>query len=772
MRFRFSAWITAIATAALTVFLFVTLVPMSGYRVVFSPYIFGLMAGVVSMAVLIAMIIRTRARNATAVWFVAIALTSLLWSASLILFAWSATPETAQFWQHLLGLFWVPIPIYMFLLVVSYIDDDGLIGHPVLWISLPIVMGILVYVIGYGDQLYYREPHDAVQYYWGIESALGRYSDLVFAWLGTVSILALVMLIIAYRKTSNVLKKKQTAIFILAVGQFIAGGVVFDIFYYYLTLEVPGLFMLPPMTFVYTALMAIIIGYGIIRYGVFKVNPASLSGTILENLLEAVVAVNNDLEIEFTNKGTNMITGFQEETLKGQHISMLFDTHIFQQIKDKLQAGSEYFVLDDTTVKHNTGALIPITLSVGSVYDERKGKAGSIFVFANISELKRKTIELEEEKASVEEKVKERTKELSEERARLSASINSLRLGYLMTGIQNEIVVMNPSARTLLAKLAELQQIPVPERWDTASVQKVLGNDVHIDSAAGKESEYTSKHIELKEVRVAERFLYVFISPVTRNNEAIGRVVLFEDITDERALKRSKEEFFTIASHELRTPLTKIHGSVEVIRDVYKTSITSEDALKMLQEIESSSSHLIDIINIIIEITELEQGKVKLMPEPFDIREVCQHVLKDVQARLGKEAVEARFETELQDTQVVADKNKTEQIIRSFVSNAFKFTEEGSVTLRLERDNDYFVVRITDTGKGIEDDNKSLLFRKFQQAGSSLLSRDGEGTGLGLYAVKLIAKIMNAKVGLEHTEVGKGSTFYFKLPAVSRDKQA
>ncbi len=139
---------------------------------------------------------------------------------------------------------------------------------------------------------------------------------------------------------------------------------------------------------------------------------------------------------------------------------------------------------------------------------------------------------------------------------------------------------------------------------------------------------------------------------------------------------------------------------------------------------------------------------------------------------MGKEAVEARFETELQDTQVVADKNKTEQIIRSFVSNAFKFTEEGSVTLRLERDNDYFVVRITDTGKGIEDDNKSLLFRKFQQAGSSLLSRDGEGTGLGLYAVKLIAKIMNAKVGLEHTEVGKGSTFYFKLPAVSRDKQA
>jgi len=261
----------------------------------------------------------------------------------------------------------------------------------------------------------------------------------------------------------------------------------------------------------------------------------------------------------------------------------------------------------------------------------------------------------------------------------------------------------------------------------------------------------------------------VFISPVTRNSEIIGSVVLFEDITDERALNRSKEEFFIIASHELRTPLTKIRGSAEVIRDVYKASINSDDALKMLQEIETSSSHLIDIINIIIEITELEQGKVKLHPESFDLREMCQHVLDDIGAKLGKESVEARLESNVDDANVVADKNKTEQIIRSFVSNAFKFTDQGSVMLKLDKESDQFVIRIIDTGKGIEEDNKSLLFRKFQQAGSSLLSRDGEGTGLGLYAVKLIASIMDAKVGLEHTEVDKGSTFYFKLPTHPHD---
>src|SRR5690606_9164841 len=105
-------------------------------------------------------------------------------------------------------------------------------------------------------------------------------------------------------------------------------------------------------------------------------------------------------------------------------------------------------------------------------------------------------------------------------------------------------------------------------------------------------------------------------------------------------------EFFIIASHELRTPLTKIRGSAEVMRDVYKASITSDDALKMLQEIETSSSHLIDIINVIIDITELEQGKVRLSPSEFDLQVLCQDVIADVQTKLGTDAIQANVDTQ------------------------------------------------------------------------------------------------------------------------------
>lgn len=765
MKHRFGTGVTIVSTVLLVGYIFGTLMPSisTSYKPIFTPYIFGLFIGLAGMLTLAVMVLRTRARNAAVTWFTTLVFVVIFWIICYILWAWSVDPLAAKFWQNLLALFWVPLPLVTALFTISYLDEDGILGYPMLRVLLPVASGFLLYLIAQDGVIYTQDLSTQTYHYWGIEAEQGRYMPVTYAWLGTVGMLILGMFIQAYRKTTNRLRKRQTRIFIIALGQFIVAGVAFDAIYYTLTVYYPEIPKIPPMAFFYTGIMALIMGYGIIKYGIFRVNPASLSGTILENLSEAVVAVNNDLEIEFTNKGTEMITGFQEGLLKGQHVSMLFDTQIFQRIRDNLIAGKEFFELDDTLIKNNLGDTVPVTLSVGAVYDERKRKAGSIFVFANISELKRKTIELAQEKASVEMKVRERTKELSEERARLSASINSLRLGYIMTSVDNEIVVMNPSARKILSSLAEAQGIPQPEKWSLGGVQDVMGKSIDIMDPIGK-ARKEHRPFEFKEVQISGKFLYVFVSPVTRNEEVIGSVILFEDITDERALNRSKEEFFIIASHELRTPLTKIRGSAEVMRDVYKASITSEDALKMLQEIENSSSHLIDIINVIIDITELEQGKVKLKPEEFDLQQLCKEVLAEIQKEQKKDAIEARINSELPELKVVADKGRTKQIVRSFVSNAFKFTEEGSVTIDFAEENGHIKVRFSDTGIGIKTENKSLLFRKFQQAGSSLLSRDGEGTGLGLYVVKLIANIMGAQVGLESSEPGQGSVFYLKLP--------
>jgi signal transduction histidine kinase len=114
---------------------------------------------------------------------------------------------------------------------------------------------------------------------------------------------------------------------------------------------------------------------------------------------------------------------------------------------------------------------------------------------------------------------------------------------------------------------------------------------------------------------------------------------------------------------------------------------------------------------------------------------------------------------------VTADKQRIKQVIYNLLGNAIKFTDTGHITISTRQDDNFVFISISDTGRGVPAEAQRLLFRKFQQAGSSLLTRDTtNGTGLGLYISKLIVEQSGGRIGLEHSEVGKGSSFIFSLP--------
>lgn len=762
---RFGIWAIGVITMLFTIVLFIEAIPgIHNYQFRLNLYVLWLMVAIACMVAIEVYLLRSRVKNGVTAWFSLIILTAIFWMLSFLFMAFAKTPEIALFWQHLQPIFSSVLPIMLTMFVISYVYDEGVLSSPILWLILPICLIIVIYVISSTGAIYPLEVSGTSPLYqWGYEATPQTYGLALFAWQGIVAVINIAILAFAYRKMTNKLQRKQTAVFLIAISQFILMAIAIDIIYYGLYVDGVVSVVMPPMHSVYTSILAFILGYGIIKYGVFKVNPAALSGTILKSLSEAVVAVNRDMVVEFTNKGTELITGYPESVLKGQHVSMLFDTSIYEEIVDRLHGGKENFQIEEIDIKNNQGSRVPVTLSLGDVRDDRGRQAGHIFVFANITELKKKTIELAREKASVEQKVRDRTQELSEERARLSASINSLKLGYLMTSADDEIAIMNPAARVILSRLAEEQHISLPSHWTLADVQRIFQSGADIfGSIQGDKT--NRKPFEFNEIQLGKHFMYVFVAPVTEDNEVIGSVVLFEDITEQKAVARSKEEFFIIASHELRTPLTKIRGSAEIISDVYKSSITSDDAKRMLKEIERSSTHLIEIVNVIIEIGELEQGKVELRPEEFDIIELADTLLTTMTSAAGKSDIQTSVKSNLKQLHIVADKPRTEQVLMSFISNALKFTDDGSITIAIKPHGHDVRIAITDTGKGIKVENRSLLFRKFQQAGSSLLSRDGEGTGLGLYVVKLIVGLMGGDAGLESSEVNKGSTFYFTLP--------
>jgi len=246
-------------------------------------------------------------------------------------------------------------------------------------------------------------------------------------------------------------------------------------------------------------------------------------------------------------------------------------------------------------------------------------------------------------------------------------------------------------------------------------------------------------------------------------------VILMSDITERKIMERSKDEFFSIASHELRTPLTSIRGNSTMIMEYFPDLVKDETLKEMLGDIHDSSERLIGIVNDFLDVSSLEQGKMVFKTESFDISEVIENVVYDLQSVAKGKNLYLKYDKSTHNlTAVSADRNRTRQIIYNLIGNALKYTEQGGVEVKVTQADKLVKILVSDSGRGIPLDMQNLLFHKFQQASKSLLTRDTtKGTGLGLYISKKMAENMGGKIALEHSEEAKGSTFSLSLPLVT-----
>lgn len=712
--------------------------------------------------ILLVLLARSSSRKGSLYWFMAAVLNNIVWLLVVTMGFVSNTPEQALFWYYVGALLWIPMGIFLYFFAVTYVDDTDLPPSRTLFITALLGICVLVFVAG-GSNIVEPRFGSADLFWWGYEPQALDTETVVIAWLIVWFSAAIAVLIKAYRRTVNLTRKRQLRLFIFAWAQYLLIGVIGDGI-------IPAIIVPPPypiINWLYSSTLSLIIGYGILKYGIFRISPVALSNTILQSLSEAVFGVNTDLKIEFSNSGAEGIIGRNQDALSGAQISSLFKPDVFERVKADIDSGKRYIEYEDINVIDKQGHSVPVNLSIGRVFDDRNKLAGYILIASNITELKRKTIELAEEKASVERKVIERTKQLSETHARLAASINSLTLGFIMTNDKDAILLMNPASKTILELFAKEQQLSAAGEWNLKSIAQVFKPGLDIISNISQTRQH-SKSLEFKEVQLGERYMHVFMAPVTEKNKVIGTVILFEDITEDKIVARSKDEFFSIASHELRTPLTSIRGSAELIHDYYKDSITSADVFKMINDIQNSSSGLIEIVNDFLAMSELEQGKAVIIPEKFDLITIINDAV-DAQEKLkGDKKITAKVNSSAKSIEMNHDRNKIHQVVHTFVSNAYKFTDKGSVTIDVKPSASDVTIKVSDTGKGIKPENQKLLFRKFQQAGSSLLTRDGGGTGLGLYIAKLILDVIGGEAKLETTVVGKGTTFSVTLPLVGK----
>ena len=232
-----------------------------------------------------------------------------------------------------------------------------------------------------------------------------------------------------------------------------------------------------------------------------------------------------------------------------------------------------------------------------------------------------------------------------------------------------------------------------------------------------------------------------------------------------RDANAEKTRFFANMSHELRTPLNAILGYGEMLAEDCE-DLGYEDLLPDLKKITSAGSHLLSLINNILDISKIEAGRMELYLTSFEIEGMVD-TIKDVTGPLAA-SNDNGFKVNLQDAlgSMTQDETKIRQCLTNFLSNGFKFTSNGTVTLDVDTffEDEIEMIRfaVTDTGEGMSEEGLSKVFREYEQAERSTSAKHG-GTGLGLPITKKLAEMMGGDVTVT-SELGVGSVFTLYVP--------
>jgi len=222
----------------------------------------------------------------------------------------------------------------------------------------------------------------------------------------------------------------------------------------------------------------------------------------------------------------------------------------------------------------------------------------------------------------------------------------------------------------------------------------------------------------------------------------------------------AKSEFLSSMSHELRTPMNAILGFSQLL-DMNAENNLIDTQQKNVKEIMSAGNHLLNLINEVLDLAKIEEGKIEILIEEVFVDEIMQQCLSLIKPSMEERQIQLHNHISHIPNKVLADSIRLKQVLLNILSNAVKYNSyNGSITLHQEIiDNQHLRISIMDSGEGLTDEDISKLFIPFERLNKNT---NIEGTGIGLVLSKNLMELMNGTIGIEST-VGKGSTFWVKL---------
>jgi signal transduction histidine kinase len=244
---------------------------------------------------------------------------------------------------------------------------------------------------------------------------------------------------------------------------------------------------------------------------------------------------------------------------------------------------------------------------------------------------------------------------------------------------------------------------------------------------------------------------------VNRMNDELQR--LYKEL---ETASKHKSEFLANMSHELRTPLNAIIGFSQVLREGISGDINAKQE-EYLDDILTSGNHLLALINDVLDLSKVEAGQVELQVAPFSLQDALERGVSMVRERATQDGVQVTLHANGGLDVVTGDERRISQVIFNLLSNAVKFAPEGGlVDVTATQANGEVRVSVADTGPGIAAEDLERIFEEFQQTEAG--ARQQEGTGLGLALSKRFVEMHGGRIWCD-SEVGRGSTFVFTLPA-------
>lgn len=360
--------------------------------------------------------------------------------------------------------------------------------------------------------------------------------------------------------------------------------------------------------------------------------------------------------------------------------------------------------------------------------------------------------------------VKQHAAQAALEHERLKALINSMADAVIAVDEHQAVVIYNGAALNILDVNKELKS---KRLHSLLTLIDKNNQSINVEELVNRtRTQFTSRDVRLKYPNGETINLYLSIAPVHLGYAMQGQrghVILMRDITREKSLEEERDEFISVVSHELRTPIAIAEGNISNAQFVVEKAAHIPDEIgASLKAAYEQIVFLSGMINDLATLSRAERGKLTTEIETINAAEMVDELKQAYSKQAESKGLQfiAKADPSLEVLQ--SSKLYVKEILQNFITNAIKYTQQGSVHLSAHKKPGGVLFEVSDTGIGISKADKEKVFDKFFRS-EDFRTRQSSGTGLGLYVTMKLARLIHAEVDLQ-SELDKGSTFSVYFP--------